>query len=226
MLRILEYWILILRVPDVSLVLEEEKKNDDCDYSRAVSFSENGVRPAGNDLRWLRSYNSRQVRDAGRWKELPRGMSFVCRVCVTAYAFMFHSWAKTLLSKRLRTDLRCEVCTLHGEDQLLGFRIKGAGFGLSRGVFRVLHVRPSITSWHPVFPPSGTTDLSKGLRARVVPEQSSRLVTIVVFRVSIDLFRYFSFLNIFLQHDNHVLKNRLNYNFVEFWICLIGEDPE
>ena len=172
--------------------VRRRKKNNNCDDFRAVSFSENGVLPAGDDLRWLRSYDSRQVRDASRWKELPRGMSFVCRVCNTAYAFMFHPWAKTLLSKRLRADLRCEVCTLHGEDQLLGFRIKGSGFGVSRGVFRVLHVRPTITSWHPVFSPSGTTHLSKGLWTRIVLKQPSRLVTIVVFHVSLFSLFFFS----------------------------------
>ena len=151
-------------------------KNKGSLVSRAVGLSENGVWTAGDDLRGLRPHDSRQVRDAGGWKKLPRGVSFVCRVCHTPHPFLFHPRAETLLPDRLRADLRREVCTMHGEDQLLGFRAKGAGFGVSRGVFRVLHVRPAIASWRPVFPPSGATDLSKGLRARVVPEQSSRFV--------------------------------------------------
>lgn len=100
----------------------------------------------------------------------------MCRVCHTPNTFLFYTRAEALLSNGLRADLRREVRAMHGEDQLLGFRSKGAGSGVSRGVFRVLHVRPAIAAWCPVFPPPGATDLPKGLRARVVPEQSSRLV--------------------------------------------------
>lgn len=148
------------------------KKSSIADF-RAVSISENGIRPFGNDLRRLRSYDSRQIRDASSWKKLPRGMSVMRRVCNTFNSFLFHPRIKTLLSDRLWADLWSQVCTMHGEDQLLGFRVKDTGFGISRGVFCVLHVRPTFASWRPLFPTSGTTDLPKRLWARVVPEQSS-----------------------------------------------------
>ena len=131
-------------------------------------------------------------------------MSFVCRVCHAPNAFVLYPRAEALLSNGLRADLRREVRPMHGEDQLLGFRSKGAGFGVSRGVFRVLHVRPAIAAWRPVFPPPGATDLPKGLRARVVPEQSSRLVpnccvpsstaiSVLYFRFAESLLRVFRF---------------------------------
>lgn len=149
------------------------------DY-RAVGFSEDRVWPPGVDMCRLWSHHSRQIRDAGSRKELPRGVSLLCRVCSPLNSFLFHPRPEALLSKRLRADLRCEVWTVYGEDQLLGFRAQGAGFGVSRGVFRVLHVRTTVATWCTVLSSSGTTDLQEGLRARVVPEQSSRLVIVTL----------------------------------------------
>lgn len=138
------------------------KKSSIADF-RAVGISEDGIRPLGDDLCWLRSHHSRQVCDASSWKKLSRRMSVMRRVCNTFNSFLFHPRIKTLLSDRLRADLWSQVCTMHGEDQLLGFRVKDTGFGISRGVFCVLHVRPAIAPWRTLFPTSGTTDLPKGL---------------------------------------------------------------
>jgi len=142
---------------------------------RAVRFREDGVWPPRDDLHRLRSHHRRQIRDASRRDELPRGVPLVHGMRRDAVALVLHTRSQALLPFRLREDLRGEVCAMHGEDQLLGYGdAAGVRPDLPRGVFRVLHVRPVVAAGRPLHPQAGPADLQTRLRARTLSKQSAR----------------------------------------------------
>jgi len=80
-----------------------------------------------------------------------------------AVAFVLHTRPQALLSHRLREDLRGEVRAMPGEGQHIGLGdAAGVRPGLPRGVFRVLHVRPTVAEGRSLRPQAGPADLQTG----------------------------------------------------------------